>query len=1453
MTTSPSQDRLRCVIFGEGTLSLRCAEILIEKGHELCAVVSPDDKVRKWSKSHAIPGYESGRELLAGLRGPVDYVFSIVNYEILRNDILDLPGKSTINYHDGPLPRYAGMHATSWALMTGERLHGITWHLATNVVDGGDILKQAKIEIGRDETAHSLNTKCYEAATRTFRELIAELASESCSCQTQNAAERTFFPRFKRPANAGVISWTSTAGRISSLIRALDFGPHPNPLGTAKIAIGGTFLIVSEVESVGLEAESSPGTINEIGPDFLRISTVDDELIVRGFAQLDGEAVAVADMTAAFNLYAGYKLPELTRDEISQIEAVLSEVCKSEAYWLGKLRQLSLAPLAFTESGSMGAADYQEREFLLPSGFLNYIQSSRNPTSPASHIIAAFGGFLGRFLDREEFDVGFCDARSRSDVVHKSSTFAHRVPFRFEVDQHRPFSQLLTSTVAELEGVRRHKTYSRDMFARYPELARLGRSERCEVFPVNVVVTSGSDSVERAIEGEITFMVDEQACTCRLAYDGNTFAKEDVDRLLTYLTIFFEGVAWESDRALAQIPLLSESEKDLLLFDLNSGRVEVPTDRCIHQLFEAQVQRTPDKIALIAGDQRLTYKDLEQSSNRVAECLKDKGVGPDVLVAICVERSVDMIVGILGILKAGGAYVPLDPAYPKSRLDQILIDSNADILLTQLKIAEKLDATPAFVIYMDQGTAPPLRTSRSAFVSAVSPRDLAYVIYTSGSTGRPKGVAIEHRSTVAFLTWAISVFGPERLKGTVASTSICFDLSIFEIFAPLSCGGTVILVENILHLPDSPAAAKASLINTVPSAIVELLRMNGIPDSVATINLAGEPLKTSLVKRLYETGTVSEVFDLYGPTEDTTYSTFTLRNEGKATIGRPISNTQAYILDRNLQPVPPGVAGELYLSGDGLARGYLNQPELTASKFVKNPFDPDPGSRMYKTGDLVRYLPTFELEYLGRIDNQVKIRGFRIELGEIEAVISSHASVQEAVVIARDDGGRGKRLVAYFVGNGKNRITISDLRKQVKNALPDFMVPSAFVELDEIPLTPNGKIDRNSLPAPSGATAEDNLNYLPARTNVELKLVHIWERLLKVSPIGIRDDFFELGGDSLVSVSLFVEVEEQFGVELPLSVLINSPTIEKLAVELTRGETSKSWKYLVPLQTEGDRAPLFCMHAAGGNVLFYRDLSSELGKDQPFYGLQARGVADKSETAHDRIEDMAADYLKEIRSLQPEGPYHLCGASFGGLVAFEAARQLVAVGETVSTLALFDTAAPGYLVQDIQMSHKGRLRSFLFRVASLREQITEIENWRPRVDFVRSKAGKLSKRIRRKIAWTKNQFAIEYNRATGRELPPNMMRNHAAIRDARDNYMPRKFEGDLLLFRASEQLVPNIDQDLGWGRFVNGDVTAIVVKGSHGALTVYPFATDLAAKLRPVLEERNSTGSATRLTRSVAA
>ncbi len=613
--------------------------------------------------------------------------------------------------------------------------------------------------------------------------------------------------------------------------------------------------------------------------------------------------------------------------------------------------------------------------------------------------------------------------------------------------------------------------------------------------------------------------------------------------------------------------MISEAERRQLLVEWNDTRRDYPKNRCIHQLFETQAEKTPDAIAVLFDGNQLTYRELNIRANQLAHYLRVLGVRPEILVGVFMERSPEMIIGILGILKAGGTYVPLDPAYPKERLAFMLEDAHLSVLLTQQSLVAKLPPRHGSLVCMDADGRMIDCHSEENPVGELTAENLAYVIYTSGSTGVPKGVAIEHHSAVTLLHWAMDVFAREETRGVLASTSICFDLSVFEIFLPLSHGGKVILVENALHLSTLDVAADVTLINTVPSAVAELLRSGDLPPSVETICLAGEPLSPRLVEQLYEQGTVRQVFDLYGPSEDTTYSTFALRHStGPATIGRPIANTQVYILDHDMQPVPIGVAGELFIGGDGLARGYRGRPEATSEKFLPNPFSDERGKRLYRTGDSARYLPDGNIEFLGRIDNQVKIRGFRIELSEIETVLEQHFAVDQAVVLAWGDTSSDKQLVAYVVPNQALSPSTAELRDFLTNKLPLYMVPSAFVSLEALPLTPNGKIDRRALPAPDRLRPE-TVTFVPVRNPIEEEVAGIWTEVLKLERIGVHDNFFELGGHSLLATRVISRLRRAFRSDFPLRLLFEAPTIAGLAelVESAR-RTEEDSQFVPPLR-----------------------------------------------------------------------------------------------------------------------------------------------------------------------------------------------------------------------------------------------------------------------------------------------
>ena len=634
-----------------------------------------------------------------------------------------------------------------------------------------------------------------------------------------------------------------------------------------------------------------------------------------------------------------------------------------------------------------------------------------------------------------------------------------------------------------------------------------------------------------------------------LEYATDLFQASSISRMIGHFETLLESIVANPDRPVNELILLGAAERQQLLVDWNQTATKYPSNECLHHLFEAQAQKTPDTVALIVGEQQMTYRELNHRANRLVQLLQSLEAGPEVLIGIYLERSCELVIALLAVLKAGGAYVPMDPNYPKERISFMIADSKMPLLLTQSSLTARLPQSTGQVVCVDHVLGHAGRLSEQNPTTTVSAENLAYLIYTSGSTGQPKGVAIEHRSVIAFVHWARQVFEPEELAGVLASTSICFDLSIFELFVTLSCGGKVIIAENALQLPSLPAANEVTLINTVPSAMTELLRAAGIPDSVRVVNLAGEPLPATLVEQIYQSQTIQKVYDLYGPTETTVYSTFALRKAGEpATIGRPLSNEQIYLLNPSGQPVPVGAAGEMYIGGDGLARGYLHRPELTAEKFVPDPFGNRPGARLYKTGDLARYLPEGNIEFLGRIDNQVKVRGFRIELSEIEVALGRHPAVRECVVVVREDAPGDKRLAAYLAPRDEAQLSISDLRKFLGEKLPNHMVPSVFVILDALPRSPNGKLDRRALPVPDVQRPALAETFIGPQTPVEEIVNRIWCEVLELEHIGIHDNFFELGGHSLLATQVISRFRVAFDVDLPLRVFFEQPTIAGLAL-----------------------------------------------------------------------------------------------------------------------------------------------------------------------------------------------------------------------------------------------------------------------------------------------------------------
>jgi amino acid adenylation domain-containing protein len=878
----------------------------------------------------------------------------------------------------------------------------------------------------------------------------------------------------------------------------------------------------------------------------------------------------------AFSTGLSNPLPELSIQyadyAVWQRQRLQGELLETQlAYWKEQLSQMAALELP-TDRPRPAVQTFRGRRksLILPESLSNELKllSRRNKATLFMTLLAAFQTLLHRYTGQEDIAVGSPIAnRTRSEVEGLIGFFINTLVLRTDLSANPTFSELLgrIRKVALTAYANQDIPFEKLVEELHPE-RNLSSSPLFQVLfslqnvPSHALkfasLTASSLEVNSGTaKFDLTFLLTEVSGSLRgvLEYNTDLFEEATISRILQHFETLLHGVVANPNQRLSDLPMLGEAERRQLLVEWNDTKRDYPRGRCIHQLFEAQVERTPEAVAVVFEDKRVTYRELNQRANQLAHQLRKLGAGPEILIGIFMERSPDMVVSLLAILKAGAAYVPIDPKYPQERIAFILDDGQVSALVTQQSVLERLPAHAIQTICVDTEWETIAANSELNPAATAIENNLAYVIYTSGSTGKPKGVAIAHRSTVSLLHWASENFSPDDLAGVLASTSVCFDLSVFELFAPLSWGGTVILAEDVLQLTELPAAGDVTLINTVPSAIIELLRMGGVPASVRTVTLAGEPLATPLVNQIYERLKVGRVFDLYGPSEDTTYSTCALRNSnGPTTIGRPIANTEIYLLDAHMQPVPIGVRGELHIGGDGLARGYLDRPDFTAEKYIPNAFSAVPGARLYKTGDLARHLPDGNIEFLGRIDHQVKIRGFRIELGEIEAVLARHPGVHEAVVAVQKDASNEPRLIAYIVPKPGSPPEFPEVRSFLKSRLPDYMIPSASVTLSALPLTPSGKVDRNALPAPDQSRPDLKESFIAPRTPAEEGIARIWSEVLKLDQVGVHDNFFDLGGHSLLATQVISRMREAFQIDLPLRDLFENPTVALVAIRIAQ-------------------------------------------------------------------------------------------------------------------------------------------------------------------------------------------------------------------------------------------------------------------------------------------------------------
>jgi amino acid adenylation domain-containing protein/non-ribosomal peptide synthase protein (TIGR01720 family) len=1120
----------------------------------------------------------------------------------------------------------------------------------------------------------------------------------------------------------------------------------------------------------------------------------------------------------------------------------------AERFWREELKGFDAAtPLGIERAAPSGPPGHAAHEVALSQAFTAALQDfARAHQLTLNTVIQGLWALLlSRYSGRDDVLFGATVAGRPPELAGAErmiGLFINTLPMRVRVLASAPLAPWLQAIQARSAEMRQ---YEHSPLVQVQSLSELPRG----VALFNHILVFENYPVDASLRGSGPLAVSEvrvhehtnypitvvakpgPRLAIEISYDRQLVDSGAVEGVLRHFTHLLEAAVADPTAKLGDISMLAWAERQTLLEEWNATEVPYPRDRTIVELFEEQVARAPDAPAVVFEGDQLTYSELDSRADRLARLLLELGAGPDRVVAVLFERSLEMVTAELAVLKSGSAYLPLDPSHPPKRLAFMVSDSGARVLMTRECLSSSLrsESLPCQHVVCIEGGEAPLQIEPLS--ARPTPGDIAYVIYTSGSTGAPKGVAVEHRALMRLVAWHAAAYRPGSGTRAAQLAGPAFDAAAWELWPALGCGACVEIVPEEVRLSPGHLAswlARRGITHAfAPTALAQDLLLQAWPEQLAlrVLLTGGDKLRRGVPP-----GLPFKVVNHYGPTECAVVASCAAVPEAvqecmAPPIGLPIDNTQAYVLDRAFEPVPIGVPGELCLGGDGLARGYLGRPRLTAEKFAPDPFSGKPGARLYCTGDLARRLPDGNLEFLGRLDQQVKVRGFRVELEEVEAALTRHEGIRGSAVVARAGPDGEAQLVAYF--SASRDLAASELRAFLRERLPEHMVPAAFIALPALPLTANGKIDRRALPEPEVGPAPSESPRAAPRTRTELILWNLWQRILGRSDFGVADRFLDVGGHSLGIIRLVGHIEDALGVRLSMQVVMANPTIELLASAVQSSPPRSRPSSVVPIQTSGRGAPLFLVHPAGGTVACYFDLARFLGPKRPVYGLQAIGIDDESEPV-DQLEPMAEAYVRAIRELQPDGPYFLAGWSAGGQIAFEMANQLSAVGQRVAFLGLLDADAT--LCERLDASRAAEdekiLLSRFFEEklgAAIPEELRDLP---------------AEEQLERALAMAREQGQLPQSRFTS-EQALRALRVYRAVRTAVTRAPPRRYAGDVTLIRAASPMEGQAKADAhgGWQRFVEGTLRALETPGDHETLMREPHCRALARILESILAE----------------
>ncbi|MCL6573196.1 MAG: amino acid adenylation domain-containing protein [Bacillus sp. (in: Bacteria)] len=1106
------------------------------------------------------------------------------------------------------------------------------------------------------------------------------------------------------------------------------------------------------------------------------------------------------------------------------------------AYWKrqlgGELLELNL-PLDYPRP-IQATLEGKTYRFIIPHDVNQQIKTfcRKEKVTPSMLIMTILNILLFRYTGQQDISVGnLVSGRNQTNIEHLIGLFVNTLIMRTQLQPNMKFSDALQQVrKINLEAYSHPNMPLAKLVAEISPKRNLNGNPLFQVLlnmhnmPQANEVLPGLCLEEVDIEQspalvDLTLKVVEVQgdLKCSLIYNKDIFLEGTIARMAGHFTTLLASALACPDKTISELPMLTIQERQELLVEWNKQEADYPRESSITQLFEEQVDLYPNDIAIIFENKQIPYHELDRRANQIANYLRKMGLSNEQLVAVCLPRSPEIIISFIGILKAGGAYVPIDLSYPTERIAFMLNDVNVSFIITTESIAKQLPNTKAKFIFLDNEEVEISAQLVDRPVNRSGYESLAYVMYTSGSTGEPKGVAIAQRGIIRLVkNFDFANLGHKEVFLNLSSLS--FDGSTFEIYGSLLNGGKLVIMNSnkpsLEHIAETIKQQQVTAISVTPEMLNLLLEdYHESLGSLQQIFSGGDVLGVLLAQRCLSKLPECQLINGYGPTENTVYSTTFLVKEilpdtTTIPIGRPIADDNVFILDHYFQPVPIGVIGELYVTGEGIARGYLNNKDLTEERFLSNPFAIASRGKLYKTGDLVRYRSDKNIEFIGRVDHQVKIRGCRIELGEIEAVVGKYPGIRQIVAGTTKGNKESSDLIVYAVMQKGEIFDSHKLRTFTRQKLPDYMVPTFFVELQDIPLTPIGKIDRIKLPTPEPISNVKVI--ITPRNLIEEQLLQVWKELLSLQKISVTDNFFELGGHSLLAMQMFSKIEKTFAKRLPVSIIFQEDTIEKLAKVLSLNDQLDINSSLVPIQLQGNKPPLFCVHPKDGTVFSYRLLAKNLGIERPIYGLRYTNAKNDSKIS---INGLAAKYIAEIRRIQPIGPYFLLGFSLGGTIAYEMAQQLFQVGQEVSLLTIVDTrniARNSYKIER-GVPYKKIITNNLKKLNKL-----PYGEWIP---FIKQK--------------TQNAFHLVMNKPEPKYIDDKMVK---LFLKALSEYKPKPYPGKLLLIRANDnQNNLLFDEQLGWETVEDGRIVVRGVPGYHGTIIKEPNVGNVAKCLREYL------------------